>query len=135
MDAARTRVLKLILQPLVENAIKYGFCDIFEGGVIRIIVEERERYLQFRVYNSGMPIETEMCEKLNGLSVQPLAKMKELFPDSRHGYGVVNIITRLRLKYGEGVRFYYVAEEDGTSCIVEIPKDGEDDHEMEADIS
>lgn len=134
VDAARTRVLKLILQPLVENAIKYGFCDIFEGGVIRIIVEERERYLQFRVYNSGMPIETEMCEKLNGLSVQPLAKMKELFPDSRHGYGVVNIITRLRLKYGEGVRFYYVAEEDGTNCIVEIPKDGEDDHEMEADI-
>ena len=33
VDALDTYVLKLILQPLVENAVKYGFQDIFEGGM------------------------------------------------------------------------------------------------------
>lgn len=133
VDASRTQVLKLILQPLVENSIKYGFCDIFEGGVIRILVKENGQNLWLQVYNSGMPIDEKMRKKLNELSGQPLAKMKESFPDSRHGYGVVNIITRLRLKYGDTIQFYYVTEEDGTSCIVELPKNGENDHEVERD--
>ena len=36
-EELKTRwILKLILQPIVENAVKYGFCDIFEGGLIPV---------------------------------------------------------------------------------------------------
>ena len=35
---------------------------------------------------------------------------KKCFQDKEHGYGVVNVLTRLRLKYGEDVLFYYEAE-------------------------
>lgn len=120
-DPKQTQVLKLILQPLVENAIKHGFCDIFEGGLIRIEVKETEAALELTVYNSGKPMEEEMCRKLNGLNELPLGKIKESFPDKKRGYGVVNILTRLRLKYGEDVRLIYRAESDGTSCIITIP--------------
>lgn len=124
VDAAHTWVLKLILQPLVENAIKYGFCDIFEGGRIEILVKEEERALCLSVFNSGRPIEEEMCERINRMNSLPLVALKDYFPDSGHGYGVVNIMTRLRLKYTDEIRFYYEREEDGTRCTIRIPGGG-----------
>ena len=123
-------ILKLILQPLVENAVKYGFCDIFEGGLIRITVAEQEGKLTLSVYNNGIPMDEKTVEKLNGLTKLPVSKMKDSFGDKKHGYGVVNIITRLRLKYGEDVRFFYEAVEDGTRCIIQIPEDGRKNSEI-----
>lgn len=122
VDAARTKVLKLILQPLVENAVKYGFRDIFQGGVIRITVREEGSTLRLEVYNNGAPVEAEMADRISRMNDMSPAEMKNCFPDKRHGYGVVNILTRLRLKYGEGAAFYCSAEEDGTRCTIIIPE-------------
>ena len=38
----------------------------------------------------------EMCirDRINSLSDVPVVELKEVFPDKKHGYGVVNIITR-----------------------------------------
>lgn len=127
VNAEDTWVLKLILQPLVENAIKHGFCDIFEGGVIRIRVKEEKDFLVLEVYNSGMPMEEELCEKINALNGHPLAALRECFTDREHGYGIFNIMTRLRLKYGEKVQFCYKTEEEGTTCIIQIPGGGRRD--------
>ena len=143
-------VLKLILQPLVENAIKYGFGDIFEGGIIRICSREDESYLTLSVANNGTPIKPAMVKRLNGLALAPVAEMKNYFPDKKHGYGVVNIATRLRLKYGEDVSFYYeisgakatpltdgqkeplgTALEGWTNCVIKIPKEGAKANEKE----
>ena len=121
VDAENTWVLKLILQPLVENAIKYGFCEIFEGGIIRIGVKEEKGFLYLEVYNSGVPMKEDLCEKINALNGHPLAALRECFPDREHGYGVFNIVTRLRLKYGGKVQFGYKTEKDGTTCVIRIP--------------
>lgn len=125
------RMPKLILQPLVENAVKYGFQDIFEGGVIRIVVKKDEGALYLSVANNGTPIEQSMMEKINHMNQLPVSELKECFPDKKHGYGVVNILTRLRLKYGDGAAFYCEAEADGTICTIKIPGDGglKDDEE------
>ena len=121
VDPKQTYVLKLVLQPLVENAIKYGFCDIFEGGFIRIEVKKAEETLEFVVYNNGTSMEEETVQKLNDLYELPLSKVKGCFPDKNRGYGLVNIITRLRLKYGDEVRILYHVESEGTSCVIRIP--------------
>ena len=121
VDPKQTYVLKLVLQPLVENAIKYGFCDIFEGGFIRIEVKKAEETLEFVVYNNGTSMEEETVQKLNDLNGLPLSKVKDCFPDKNRGYGLVNIITRLRLKYGDEVRILYHVESEGTSCVIRIP--------------
>src|SRR5699024_2991285 len=102
VDAAGTYVLKLILQPLVENAVKYGFQDRFEGGRIVITVEEKEGDLYLSVSNNGSPMDPAMAEKINGMNDLPVAELKDCFPDKRHGYGVMNILMRSRLKYGDG---------------------------------
>ena len=129
-DLLYLMVPPLILQPIVENAVKYGFCDIFEGGLIRISVTEQAGQLTFSVYNNGTPMEEQMAEKLNGLSEIPVSKMKDSFEDKKHGYGVINIITRLRLKYGEDVRVFYESDTNGTVCVIQIPNDGKENSEQ-----
>lgn len=121
VNSREKRILKLILQPLVENAIKYGFCDIFEDGVIRITVREENGCLAFGVYNNGKPMDQETIGKVDRLMKMPFARMKDCFPDRSHGYGMINIITRLRLKYGEQAQFYYETEEHGTWCRIIVP--------------
>ena len=123
-------ILKLILQPLVENAIKYGLADMEEGGIIRIEVKELSGKLTFTVYNNGIPMDSEMVDRINSLSDVPVVELKEVFPDKKHGYGVVNIITRLRLKYGDEVRFYYEIESCGTRCIIQLPESGKENDEI-----
>ncbi|MEO2238882.1 histidine kinase [Dorea sp. YH-dor226] len=130
VDAKNRWVLKLVLQPLVENAIKYGFCDIYEGGLIRIRVKEVDGKLILAVYNNGTPMEAETAEKINALGTLPVTEMKECFPDKQHGYGVVNIITRLRLKYGEDVGFAYEVQKEGTECVIQLPVDGTENDEL-----
>ena len=126
VDPEETWVLKLILQPLVENSIKYGFCEIYEGGQIRIHIYKQDGKLILVVYNSGTPVAREMAEKINALNGRPLSEARKLFPRNvKNGYGVSNVLTRLRLKYGEEVRFTYRAEADGTTCTIEIPREGE----------
>lgn len=130
IDARERWILKLILQPLVENAIKYGFRDISEGGLIRIEVTEIAGKLTFYVYNNGTRMDQAVADKLNALKDVPVAEMKYCFPDKRHGYGVINIITRLRLKYGDDVRYQYQPEENGTTCMIQIPGNGEENDEL-----
>lgn len=130
VDSKKTWVIKLILQPLVENAIKYGFCEIYEGGLIRIGVKEGESSLIFTVFNNGVPMQKEIAEKINELNEKPLLEAKDCFKDKQHGYGVVNVITRLRLKYGEDVRLTYETEKNGTTCIIRIPGDGKENTDL-----
>ena len=130
VNAKERWVLKLILQPLVENAIKYGFCDISEGGLIRIDVQEQAQKLTFMIYNSGSPMQQENPDKLNWLAKVPVADMKQFFPDKQHGYGVINIITRLRLKYGEEVKYEYEIHKNGTTCIIQLPENGVENDEL-----
>lgn len=131
VDAADTYVLKLILQPLVENAAKYGFQDIFEGGRIEIAVWKKDGDLYLSVANNGTSIAPDMMEKINGMNDMPVGELKNCFPDKKHGYGVVNILTRLRLKYGDRAAFYCRAEEEGTTCTIKIPGgSGQEQHEQ-----
>jgi sensor histidine kinase YesM len=121
INEKETRILKLILQPLVENAIKYGFCEIYEGGLIRIQIREENQGLRVEVYNSGLPMKQEIADQINAMSKKPLLEIKDTFAHKHHGYGIFNILTRLRLKYGEEVGFAYEVEEEGTRCIIWIP--------------
>ena len=125
VNASDTKVLKLILQPVVENAVKYGFQDIFEGGRILISICAGDNVLYLNVFNNGTPIEKDQLEKINSMNDLPIAKFKNCFPDKNHGYGIVNILTRLRLKYGDGAALYFTAHSDGTTCTIKIPGGGE----------
>lgn len=121
VDSQKEQIVKLILHPIAENAIKYGFCDIYEGGLIRVRVWKENDYLVFEIYNSGTPMEAGMRDKINGLTHMSLTEMKNCFQAEENGYGIVNIITRLRLNYMDNIVFEVITEKDGTTFVIKVP--------------
>jgi len=120
-NVSQCKVLKLILQPIVENAIKHGFCDIYEGGLIRISVYYEEE-LVFTIYNNGKPMQEDIKNKINNMVNMKLDEIKKSFLDESGGYGVGNVVSRLRLRYGKQMKFYFENEANGTKCTIKIPK-------------
>lgn len=105
-------ILKLLLQPLAENAIKHGFARCSEGGVIRITVGKEENRLHFSIYDNGVGIEEETLEKINRLEREVTESEGE---KRQKGIGIRNVVYRLKLKYGEGVHFWYESKEGNTT--------------------
>ena len=66
-------------------------------------------------------MDRKMADKINALNGQPLSEARKSFPNRKSGYGVVNVMTRLRLKYGEGTELTYQVLEEGTLCRIAIP--------------
>jgi hypothetical protein len=79
----RCLVPSLVLQPLVENAVKHGIAGLVEGGVIRLNAECDDAYLRLRVENEFDP-------------EAPAAR--------KSGLGLVNIRGRLKTRYDEQAR-------------------------------
>lgn len=94
-DLLSVQVPNLVLQPLVENAIKHGIAARAQGGLIRIAAFRLNGHVTLRVYNDGP-----------GLS-----------PDWRGGAGVglANLEARLRGLYGE--RFCFSLEPVGSGGV------------------
>lgn len=114
-------VLKLILQPLVENAIKHGFAKIYQGGRIWIRVWQEERELVFQIGNNGEQMRPEVIELIQMMVKEDLSAVRCAFPGQESGYGIGNVVSRLRLKYEDRIAFFYTSDEHGTCCTIRIP--------------
>lgn len=113
-------VTKMILQPIVENSIKHGFRDIYSDGMIWIRAYQEEGYLCFSVKNNGTPISRDALEKLNQMEQVSMDEVDQLIQKRKGGFGICNVVKRLRLRYNGQIRFYYEAEADGTRCVIKI---------------
>ena len=110
-DMGSCQVLKLILQPLVENAIVHGLENKPEGGTVRIRVYSQEDTLLYCVEDDGLGVD---------LATFPLATKKK---DNRYnGFALRNIEERIKMMYGEqyGIDFHSVPME-GTRVTVRLP--------------
>lgn len=125
-EVASEPVMKMILQPVAENCIKYGFRNIEEGGRILIRAWKEADAICFLVENNGDPMEEKALLELNRLEVVPLGKIDQVVQKKQGGYGICNVVKRLRMRYSEGIRFYYETLKDGTRCTIKIPASGED---------
>nr|WP_320147642.1 ATP-binding protein [uncultured Anaeromusa sp.] len=100
----------LILQPLVENAVKHGACSKREGGTVRISVWEEEAGAVLRVEDDGPGMEEAALQRLlQGKNVSDV------------GIGLPNIHKRLQRHYGEGLQVTSTLQE-GTVVTAFIPK-------------
>lgn len=113
-------VTKMILQPIVENSIKHGFRDIYSGGMIWIRAYCEDGYLCFSVENNGTPVLPDALEKLNRMEQVSMDEIDMLIEKRQGGFGICNVVKRLRLKYNDQIRFYYTAKSAGTECVIKI---------------
>ena len=116
-NAANCKILKFILQPLVENAIMHGLPAVAEGqGRIGIRVCRYKDLLVIFVGDNGCGMsKAQMDEALNH-------KHNENQKNRYSGIGIANIAERIRLQYGEayGVKIYSSIGK-GTVIRVKIP--------------
>ena len=109
-DTLTYEIPKLILQPLVENAIDHGL-DLSEKEEknLQITVEQDEDYLIFAVADDGIGMEQEKAEQI--LTYQS------------PGYGVRNVCERIQVLYGkEGLMAVESSPGQGTKVTIRIPK-------------
>lgn len=103
------RIPPLILQPLVENAIRHGLMSNLRGGTVIISVKELENsVISFIVEDNG-----------SGMSEHKLKEVMQSDVDKR-GVGLWNISQRIKLLYGKNIHIQS-AEGLGTTVSFEIP--------------
>jgi two-component sensor histidine kinase len=81
-DLLPAQVPSMILQPMVENAIKHGIAKRVHGGAVRIAAARSNGTLTLRIYNDGPALPT-------GWEASP------------SGIGMLNVRTRLQSLYGD----------------------------------
>lgn len=105
----KMRIPPLILQPLVENAIRHGLMPSLRGGTVRVAVKrEADGMISFAVADDGCGL----SESRRQAVLQPDA-------DTR-GIGLWNISQRIRLLYGTALRIDS-KEGFGTKVMFAIP--------------
>lgn len=112
--------LKLLLQPLVENAMLHGILKREGQGCITISAEQEEQGIHFTVADDGIGIAPERLKWLRTqLSGQPDHKKER---PANGGYGLRNVHNRLVLHYGKeaGLRVEST-EGEGTRVMFTIP--------------
>ena len=82
----RAQVPSLILQPMVENAVKHGIAKRAQGGAIRIAASRSDGVLTLRVSNDGPSLPVGWDD--DGETARP-------------GIGMSNMRTRLQSLYGD----------------------------------
>ncbi|QJD83751.1 cache domain-containing sensor histidine kinase [Cohnella herbarum] len=95
-------ILKLTLQPLVENSIQHGFEGIDYMGRIHVYAREEGRNIAFYVEDNGIGIDEEQLARFATSGMKTLQEMYEESPETgeRRGLGVGNVADRLRIHYG-----------------------------------
>ncbi|MCQ4088286.1 sensor histidine kinase [Saccharibacillus sp. JS10] len=120
-------VPKMILQPIVENAVKYGLEPLQEGGTLRIYSEVDEHNLHIVVEDNGAGIDPLTLQRLEKWLQNPPAATQHI-ESGRIGIGLLNVQRRIRLTYGEtyGLTIHSTPG-SGTSVKVTFPLPEEED--------
>ena len=109
-------IVKLVIQPILENAIYYGVGNMDEddGGKITVKGKKDGNDIYISVIDNGMGMSEEIVENLlldNGK-----------VPKHGSGVGLINVHTRIQLMYGKeyGLKIYSEPDE-GTEVVIHIP--------------
>ena len=117
-DLAEYSTIKIILQPVIENAIKHGINKNNGDGFIRVSAVHKENDIIFEVSDNGTGMDHERFNTIRAL----LANHTQIYMEAGNGFGLYNVNMRLWIQYGDdyGV-FLDRSDESGTAVSIKIP--------------
>lgn len=114
-DILQYTIPKLLLQPLVENALYHGVKNKRGKSLIRISGKKEGNRLIFQVTDTGKGMSREVLERVRS-NIQ-----KEAVERNREGFGLANINQRIHHYYGEEYGLFIESREDeGTEATILI---------------
>ena len=108
------KIPPMIIQPIVENSIIHGLADTDSEGRVIIKIERLSDKVKIKISDNGVGIES---EKLNDI----LNARHQNSENERKSLGILNVIKRLKLHYGEDILKINSTVNKGTEVIIEIP--------------
>lgn len=114
-DAERVEIPVFTIQPLVENAVKYGIEPQEEGGVVRVGVENSNGRTRITVEDTGAGMTDEQVQAVRD-------RLGPGESENSAGIGLRNVIDRLQLLYHDAQQVSIESKVgEGTSIILDIP--------------
>jgi two-component system LytT family sensor kinase len=105
-DTLDAFVPSMLLQPIIENAIRHGLAPKLAGGEIHLRTKLNEGQLAIEIEDNGMGISPE--------------RLSQIYSE---GIGISNVRERLRLLYGDQFHMDIQSREgEGTQIRIEIPE-------------
>ena len=120
-EAEQCKIPRLLLQPLVENAIIHG-----------LDIKKQKKRLLIEAYTSGSRLYLEVKDNGRGMSeeqIEELLKKKEKKPKGLTAVGIQNIQDRLKLYYGKQAKLSLESDEKGTIARIYLPVNRNEDEE------
>jgi hypothetical protein len=109
-DAAACLVPPMIIQPLVENAVKHGICNMPEGGTIRVTARRSGSQLHIRVDN---PVDQDMAS----------------IRSDGHGIGLANVRQRLSGAYKHEASIHWGRVDNSFGVDIAMPAQTSEERE------
>jgi two-component system sensor histidine kinase YesM len=108
------KIHKLLIQPLIENSIVHGFPGNTGNDEIMIQIRRKDDiYLEIQILDNGKGMTGELVDTFNHFNYKE--------NKSNSSIGVRNVITRVKLYYGEKGHVHMESNEKSTKVTVLIP--------------
>ncbi len=117
----RYHILKLLLQPIVENAIYHGIKNKRGRGFLRINGGlDEENCIRFEVIDNGIGMDENRLQELRDHLLSG-----DVLPEAKNGFGLINVQQRIQLYYGKEYGLKINSwKGSGTRVTLTIPKSG-----------
>ncbi|WP_262481582.1 sensor histidine kinase [Bacillus sp. CH30_1T] len=128
--ASKLPIIKFVIQPLVENSVKYSFIEKTEA-VLRISTKKVNDWVEIVIEDNGIGIPESIVEELK----RDLGRheSRHVLESKGRSIGLKNVLGRLKLYYGENFTYHITSKEyQGTTIVLRI-KSGEGDLHAEGD--
>lgn len=114
-------MLKLLLQPLVENALYHGIKNKRGGGKISVKVVRQNRVMTFTVADTGKGMTAEQLKTLEENLHTEIPTAQTAAEPGHSGFGMRNVDMRIRLYYHKQTGLLIQSGQEGTAVSFSIP--------------
>ena len=139
-EILKTRIPKLTLQPIVENAIKHGLEPKVSGGTVVIDIVRSDTILYLSVIDDGIGIEEARLGCLNEKLFRMDGDDGSANEDGKGGIALINVNSRIRLLMGDEYGIHILSTPGiGTEVRLTLPymlsgQEGQEDEERTAPL-
>ena len=114
-------MLKLLLQPLVENALYHGIKNKRGGGKIFVRVKRQNRVMTFTVADTGKGMAPEQIREVETMLKEGTPTAQAALEPGHSGFGMRNVDMRIRLYYKKKTGLMIQSGPEGTEVSFSIP--------------